>query len=63
MAGSASPIKPPSKEITTWRPSAEPYVMPDPDYVADLEQNDGQLRKRMAQRMRGRRVNRPKEPT
>jgi hypothetical protein len=51
-------------EITKPKPrSAELYVMPDPDYVADLEQHDGQRQKRMAARMRGKRVTLPREPT
>jgi hypothetical protein len=52
-----------AQQVTTRKTSDEPYVMPDPDYIADLEQNDGQLRRRMAQRARGKRVTRPKEPT
>ena len=35
---------------------------PDPDYVADLETNDGQRLKRMADRAAGKPVRRP-QPT
>ena len=41
---------------------ASPLVVPDPDYVADRETSDGQLRKRLAQRDRGQKPKPPREP-
>jgi hypothetical protein len=41
---------------------SERRVVSDPDYVADREQSDGQMPKRMEQQRRGKPVSRPKEP-
>lgn len=38
----------------------ERHIIADADYLADLEQNDGQLRKRMTRRERGKDVSPPK---
>ena len=42
--------------------SSRHKVVPDADYVADREKNDGQLRKRLAQRDRGKKPKPPREP-
>ena len=41
---------------------SSPHVESDPDYLADRETGDGQLRKRMAQRDRGQKPKPPREP-
>jgi hypothetical protein len=38
------------------------HTVSDPDYVADLEQSDSQIRKRMIDRTRGKVVRPPREP-
>ena len=47
-------------EVTKRKQSPRRRVTPDPDYVADLENNDGQIRKRMAERDRGKPVAKPR---
>lgn len=53
-------------EATRRRPasgsSPRQQRIPDPDHIADLEQNDGQRLKRMAQRDRGRKPKPPRGP-
>ena len=41
---------------------SSPRVVSDPDYLADRETSDGQLRKRLAQRDRGQKPKPPREP-
>ena len=54
---SSSPV---AAEITRRKSGPRRRVVPDPDHVADLERNDGQMRKRMAARDRGKPVTKPR---
>jgi hypothetical protein len=53
----AKPSASTKRELTARKPSR--HVIPDPDYIADLEVSDGQRAKRMADRDRGKTVKRP----
>jgi hypothetical protein len=47
-------------DTTNRRPKGQRQVTGDADYIADLEQSDGQRHKRMAARARGEKVKRPR---
>lgn len=51
-----------SKDNQPAKAKPSPRVAPDPDYLADREISDGQLRKRLAQRDRGQKPKPPREP-
>lgn len=48
-----------AKKEITGRPAVTRHVIPDPDYIAELEVSDGQCAKRMADRAAGKPVKRP----
>jgi len=48
-----------AKKEMTGRPPVARHVIPDPDYIAELELSDGQRAKRMADRAAGKPVKRP----
>ena len=56
-----APPPPASREVTDSKPPPR-HIIPDLDYIADLETAEGQaaIRKRMKQRERGKPVTRPK---